>query len=456
MQTIACHSVQELSEVITAAGPDALFRGQVSHYTRTDGTPSLTTSFTRLGCVPDLMIKWYQYARQSLRHHVQGWKGESDYATDQAILQHYGWRSFFLDATGDPRVGAWFASHQYTSDRHVELVEDCFEDPVWLITDAASYTEAEGPGHLYLISRKNLRSTGIGAVHLSEIATRDGAPRYVRQDAYMVGPLGPQGLRDDALLMHITAPANVFASYANGLGTTHLFPEPEDDPIFKELLAMPWERVDLHERGVAYFRRSLSVPEYQRHITKHMPETAAMYRPFWLVDLADPTDPATISYVLCSSGIYYGTSELSPALPRISELVNRNDGLIVDPNSLVYHGMGTIYGKGIQVMKKAPDLVLVCEIGVDHPGRLIRDIRRFPGLHYRIDNEGIWTRFPHPEDCNCGTDDHERHMRLLGRIEVALDEDFIALREPRLYVERGLDRRSDTTLMAEIAKAEPM
>jgi hypothetical protein len=137
-------------------------------------------------------------------------------------------------------------------------------------------------------------------------------------------------------------------------------------------------------------------------------------------------------------------------LPHISALVDATDGLIVEPNGLVYHGMGSMYGKGVQVSKKAGDVVEVCELGVDHPGLAIRDIGRFPGLHYRVAPDGTWARLLHPDDCDCGTDDHERHIRLLGRIEAALAEGFISMLEPNVYMQRGLARSSDPNLLADV------
>lgn len=63
MQKVHCQTFDELSIAIEAAGPDALYRGQTDNYMRSDGSPSLTTSFARHGCVPDLMLRWYHYAR---------------------------------------------------------------------------------------------------------------------------------------------------------------------------------------------------------------------------------------------------------------------------------------------------------------------------------------------------------------------------------------------------------
>ncbi|MGJ4748483.1 FRG domain-containing protein, partial [Leptospira sp. SA-E8] len=223
MKSVHCKSLEELKAAIDLSGPDGLFRGQTRHFQREDGSPSLTTTFSRYGCIPDLMIRWQHYACEILKKYVKGRTDTPDLATDQAVLQHYGWRSFFLDATGDAKVAAWFASNEYRSSKIVNFVEDCFEDPVSLISEMGSFERAKGMGHLYVLSRKMIRHSHIEAVHLSEIATNTGNPRYVCQDAYMVGPIDPLGLAIDCIGYHITATSDVLAAYAQGLTLETLF-----------------------------------------------------------------------------------------------------------------------------------------------------------------------------------------------------------------------------------------
>jgi hypothetical protein len=224
-----------------------------------------------------------------------------------------------------------------------------------------------------------------------------------------------------------------------------LFPSPSDDPILNELLSMPWEKVGEHVGGIDFFRRSLPLPEYKSHVVKHMPSSSAMYRPFWLKDMPqDPDDPASISHVLCSGGLYYGNSAPNFKLPHLTALLSMSDGVLVEPQGLVYHGMGSLYGKGVIVMKKDGDLVHVSEIGVEHPGLQIQQIGKFPGLHFRVDESGIWHRTKHPEDCDCG-EDHNDHIRLLGRVDAGLSDGRFVRHDKMVYVERGVDPSSDTS-----------
>lgn len=448
MERLHCETLEELRLAIGRFGPGVLYRGQAQHYVGADGLPSLSTSFQRHGCVPGLMIKWSYYANRALQHLVLGWQETDDIATNQAILQHYGFRSFFLDASGDPRVAAWFASNRFESRVVINLVEDCFEDPIWLRTKNAWFVETEALGHLYLISKKSLRKSGIQAVHLSEIATAQGTPRYARQDAYMVGPLHNSGLSADCILSHITAPAEVLRNYAEDYSVSWLFPEPSDDPVYRELLAMPWEKLrHVSGDGLEAFRRSLELPEYSSNLQKHMPSRAAMYRPFWTRDLPPPPGSQTatatqMAQFLCDSSLYHGASLPRSILPEINKLLERYDEITIELDGLVYHGMGTRYGKGVGIVKLPEGILCVFEYGVDHPGLRIMSVGRFYGLHYRIDSTGGWERVVHEEDCTCGSD-HAENFNLLGRIDSSLKEQRFEIVEPGLYVQNGVDLVSD-------------
>ena len=448
MEKQHCKTLGELNAAIEQYGPGVFYRGQTKHYPGSDDTPSLSTSFQRRGCVPDLMIKWSHYAQRALQHLVRGWKKTDDIATNQAILQHYGFRSFFLDATGDPRVAAWFASNSFESKISVNLVEDCFEDPVLLRTLNAWFVPTDQMGNIYIICQKMLRQSGIQAAHLSEIATHEGTPRYVRQDAYMVGPLSQSGLNGDCILCHITAPAEVFRDFAGNYSADWLFPEPSDDPVYRELLAMPWEKMrHISDDGLEAFGRTLELPEYSNHLRKHMPPESAMYRPFWTRNLPPPPDSLTatatqIVQILCGSTLYYGVGAPRVILPNINKLLQEYDEISIELDGLVYHGMGTRYGKGVGVVKMPNDIVSVFEYGVEHPGLRIMGIGRFYGMHYRIDENGAWERALHKDDCACGSE-HAENFELLGRIDLSLGDGELELVEPSLYVHKGIAPTSD-------------
>lgn len=129
MKLHVASTLDELEMMLTSFGSDVLFRGQNSHYGE-PGEPSVGTSFDRKGCIPSEMLKWCRYSQNVLDAFIQGHRG--DFAYQQALLQHYGWRSFYVDCTSNPAVAAWFASHSYSEEPKLEISEDCDERPVWL------------------------------------------------------------------------------------------------------------------------------------------------------------------------------------------------------------------------------------------------------------------------------------------------------------------------------------
>src|ERR1700743_1073344 len=100
-QEMTVASLSELDAALTLLPVGSLFRGQVRHYTRPDGRVSWPTSHTRKGCIHPELRKWSLYAQEPLT--AYGGAVPSLHLV-QALLQHYGWRSFYIDLTADPAV----------------------------------------------------------------------------------------------------------------------------------------------------------------------------------------------------------------------------------------------------------------------------------------------------------------------------------------------------------------
>ena len=175
METVNCQTPEELWQFFENLAPGVLFRGQTKEYLRADGGPDIRTSFDRHGCIPSRMLKWWHYSRAILSTYVKSFDGLTDLATDQAILQHYGWRSFFLDATTDSSVACWFAANSYRSQPCGEMIEDCFEDPLFVVRQKAWYEPADEIGCVYVLSRKALRARDLQTVDLAASRTADAA-----------------------------------------------------------------------------------------------------------------------------------------------------------------------------------------------------------------------------------------------------------------------------------------
>ena len=110
MENLLITTIEELRVVEQRFASGFLFRGQVKHYFDETGAPSFPTSFERKGCVPPLMQKWLYFARALLRAVSEDKYEDISDEFVQAILQHYGWRSFYIDLTKSLAVACWFAA----------------------------------------------------------------------------------------------------------------------------------------------------------------------------------------------------------------------------------------------------------------------------------------------------------------------------------------------------------
>jgi len=452
METIHCETLDELQAALGAVAPDALFRGQTREHLREDGGPDLRTSFDRHGCVPDRMLKWWHYSRAILATYIKAFDGETDLATDQAILQHYGWRSAFLDATANPAVGAWFAANAYHTAPCGELIEDCWEDPLFVTRQRAWYEPAVGRGCLYVFSRKALRARALHAVDLVEIATQDGRHRCAAQAAFMIGPLRGN-LPDDCVRGRIFAPTATFAAYAAQwpeLTQENLFPAPRTDPVMAALLSIPWVKRELNGEGMGidFFDRGLPLPEYEVNNLRRAGPYSAFYRRFWLADAATPGSRfGATTFFLTEETLFHGTTTGTLQFPRLTELVRNKMSVAVELDGLVRHPggrAGSQYGKGIYLEAQDDGNILLTELAAEHPGARPAGFGITRGMYYRPDREGAWRRLEHPEQCDCGRlAHHAHHLTVAEHFEHALVEgEFKPVRD-RVYATADVDPLSD-------------
>jgi hypothetical protein len=98
-----------------------LFRGQVKHYVDDASLVNIPTSFSRHGCVPDIMFKRSHYAKTMIRVFSGASYFDICLEVSQAIFQHYGWRSFYVDLTKFPQIAAWFAANQHEERRRIHM-----------------------------------------------------------------------------------------------------------------------------------------------------------------------------------------------------------------------------------------------------------------------------------------------------------------------------------------------
>jgi hypothetical protein len=455
METVECETSEELEKFFKNLAPGVLFRGQTKEYSRADGGPDIRTSFDRHGCVPPRMLKWWHYSRAILSTYVKGFDGLTDLATDQAILQHYGWRSFFLDSTTDPSVACWFAGNSYRSERSAELIEDCFEDPLFVLRQTAWYEPADERSCVYVLNRKALRAHDLQTVDLVEITTAAGRHRCLAQAAFMVGPLNGF-LPDDCISARVYARSSLFRSYAAQfpeMTCEALFPGPAVDPVMAALLSIPWvkRQVDDSNTGkdIDFFDRGLPLPEYEVRGIRRTGSSTAYYRRFWLADAARLGMPfADTTFFLTQEALYHGSASGELLFPHLTRLLRERTSIAVEIDGLVRHpyaGRSAQYGKGIYLEALQDGVLFVTELVVDHPGTRPSGFGITRGCYFRADKRFRWHKIEHPEQCDCGRPTHHAHHLVIAEhFEHALKErKFNQIRE-RVFAAADVDARSDS------------
>lgn len=465
MRTIICKSVAEVKFAFNSLSPDSIFRGQTKEFLHSDGSPSLTTSFSRHGCIPERMLKWYHYARTLLSTFVKEFAWDSDMAIDQAILQHYGWRSFFIDATESQTVAAWFAANEYKSNRFLDLIEDCWEEALFAIRERAWYEPSNGIGCVYAISRKALRARELNAVDLVEITTETGQTRFRAQSAFMVGPVHGT-LPQECILAKILAPSNVFADYVTGETANHtmeqLFPDSSKDPVLSGLLALPWVKREVGQKvpSLDYFERGLPLPEYHvKHKKISSPETV-FYRRYWISDLPIKDEGGLGATIyLTSDSLFHGSTHGNKRLPKVAALVREKSQVVVEIDGLIFHPYqkpktNRSYGKGIFLKLIDEDVIFLTEVIVEQYGLRPAGFGISLGMYYRIQSDGLWEKISHPEECDCGNErHHHQHFVAAEHFEAALEDARFTQVRNEVFAEPDVIAFSDEAIIRLIKEA---
>jgi FRG domain len=431
----ACQKISTLDELgsaLESLPENVVYRGQTKHHTDPEGRLSMTTSFEREGCIPPLMVKWSQYAESVIRALQGPDQPEPSEGRTQAILQHYGWRSFYIDATNNPAVAAWFASHEFSSTTRAELCEDAFEEGVCLITMAAKYALSAVPtGHLYVISKDEVIRLGAECDDLGEkISTEPGLRlRFLDQEACMLGPF-TKGVDERCIVAHFEVPVSVLAQFAKNAGfhQTHtLFPTAAEDPVLRLLLNSPWVRAS-QDIALPTFVQGLRLPMYSDNYQKHLPAAVALYSREW-VDAPGTArripELGKALFIRVPDAFAYGQPTGETAFARLSELLRQHGTVVIEFDGLFRYAERSDeqdYYKGI-VMVLDGDRLSVAALVVRHPGMRLTASGSERGWYYSVLPDAQWQRLPSLDDCPCNAPHrHEQFFCPIERIECALGE----------------------------------
>lgn len=428
MKRIRANSSEDLQLIADEFGDTSLFRGQTTHYAAGE-YPSISTSFQRKGCIPSEMAKWSRFAQGVLENRL-GVSGES-LELSQAILQHFGWRSFYVDLTSDIRVAAWFASHEYSEGHNFEMCEDILENPVTLVKRYASYVPGTLVGNLYVLDKHEITKCS-NLVDLTTLETGSGKPRFEVQKAWLMGPMARDELiPHSCYTAHVTAPQEVLAQFAAKQfeKTSDIFPGRNEDPVLQSLLDLPWLEIytasdkeqEQRKSGIPFFRRAIDFPEYENSFQKHLPGNVALYQGFCAASsgmaekMRDKFDFIAVPEIT----IIGSPNPIENSFPLILEKTVEGRVLCFEIDSLLRQITeidSSEYCKGLAIQRINENLLEVGEFVIDHPGMEITGAGVNTGWYYEVDKVGVWVKVEHPDQCPC--DNNRRHEVLFRSLTI--------------------------------------
>jgi hypothetical protein len=430
MQEIIIDDIEQLKSFIDQCGDGYLFRGQTGNYLNENKKISIPTSFKRHGCIPPLMFKWTHYSKALIRSFGGGCYHDLDFGVSQAILQHYGWRSFFIDLSKDAHIACWFAANNYSEDKRVHMCEDFEENPVWLVHKEASYSESDDYGHVYVIDEKYFLDNNIKIHDLTKLAGTEGRLRFQAQSACLVE--GVDGvLPQDSIAAHLTVNHEVLVKYFESKGvktTLDVFPDRKSDYILKCLLDLPWNEIQSNsDFPIPAYRRGLEIPEYDSKFMKHLPPSVTLFSPFWISEerQGDDSPFAKIPFYKISEHAYFSNTNEQFDLTEVNKILVEHAGFAIELDGLINIpelGDSYEYEKGILVEKVDSDTFTVSGLVVEHPGHKVSVVGANQGWFYKV-NGGIWKRTIHVDQCPCNNDlRHELQFSLLRVLNESLKE----------------------------------
>ncbi|OOH79177.1 hypothetical protein BOW65_15810 [Pseudomonas koreensis] len=418
-------SLSALEEHFARYGEGYLFRGQVKHYTDDVGQVSIPTSFSRHGCVPDIMFKWTHYAKVMIRAFSGCKYFDIDIETSQAVLQHYGWRSFYIDLTKSPHIACWFAANEYVEQNRIHMGENLHEEPVWLVHKEAKYRAGNGDGHIYTVDRLALESLGVKVHDLTLLGGDEGRLRFEAQQACLAGNL-KNNLPPQSVISHIEVASDILRAYCEKHSLSEVsdvFPPKEEDFILKTLLELPWERMQI-DSPIPTFKRGLEIPDYEAKFVKHIPAEITLFENFWIADNRGDDNPLkSITFYKLPQFSYYANTNQKFDLSLVNKAINLHGDFAIEIDGLIkviedqepYN-----YEKGIYISTSNNGHISISGLIVEHPGNIVQGFGLNQGWYYKAGIEN-WEKVQNDDQCPCNNDlRHELQFSLLRMLNEAL------------------------------------
>lgn len=404
-----------------------LYRGQIKNYSDGNYEYSFQTSFDRVRCIPYYQIKWQYYCNLILDIMTnEKWINNiveiNRLKYVEALMQHYGWRSRFIDLTSNPLVSIFFACYTFSKKTVMYAMEDCYENFLIEVKNEATYNVGDNEyGYLYAINHEKLASKYPNMlINLKEgLVYTDLRP--VRQAGYLLencdGKLN--SVMSECIVEVLKIDKNVLLEccHLNNITVKWLFPSNEIDFIYNMLLSMPRKEYVFDGIGSNFFQKPLIIPEYNIEFRKFQVPEVAYYSQYWTRDIVDQN----INFLKYQNSREYRCKDdfIFHILPSIDNRMECKELLetLLEHNSILiefdnifqgYFIEEDVYQKAIYI-EKEEDIISFSEIGVQVNGRVKRGIVSFPSIYFRnIDNTYL-EYVKHEDKCKCGNMKRQFH-----------------------------------------------
>lgn len=337
----------------------------------------------------------------------------------QSILQHYGYETFFVDLSSDPKVAAWFATNDFSSERNLYIGNQM------RLVNVASYEKpANSIGYFMVFAIPDpeaLKDRG-RLVDLSELDTDFLRPH--RQQGWLLLDRPPtRPTPDDFLIATFELALPEFEVEIEA----ELFPTEDEDRAFAKMREMPYVQFDQYsdeddENPTACAVRLLNFPEYQFG-NNHKWNDVTLYEPLpmrewkiWRANLrdavdgpdADIKDTTKISISPTAYELLEGADSAPLKWPELGK-----DGLFftfcqLDHDKYIDHGPPY---QGVWLQRDS-DLIF------ETPMEVVDDSLSVLGGHPFFFKDGVIERQEMPKSCRCDhPETHNKRLEMMLRIQ---------------------------------------
>lgn len=158
---------------------------------------------------------------------------ENNLKHNQAILQHYGFPTYFLDLTKNPKIASWFACNEFK-----KLEPLLYFGKGIRIQDEASYEEIKtGIGYLIILEIPNFKNA-IENNELFDISNESMFLRAKNQEAYLLLDQPPRLPNPNNFIIKVLKINRT--KFKSSITIKELFPNPKIDKGYAYLLDTPY------------------------------------------------------------------------------------------------------------------------------------------------------------------------------------------------------------------------